>query len=86
MLTNDERDSVMEKKYARRELSTLIGVSIFVIVLWLFSSKIVEDVFIEIQGHHIYLSIIAMILIIIFLMINKDAFVVIITYFLKKKK
>ena len=86
MLTNDERDSVMEKKYARRELSTLIGVSIFVIVLWLFSSKIVEEVFIEIQGHHIYLSIIAMILIIIFLMITKDAFVAIITHFLKKKK
>lgn len=86
MITNDERDSVIEKKYAKKELSTLINVSIFVIILWLFSSELVEKIFIEMQGHHIYLSIIALVLILIFLMIIKDTFVAIITHFLKKKK
>lgn len=86
MITNEERDSVIEKKYAKKELSTLINVSIFVIILWLFSSELVEKIFIEIQGRHIYLSIIALVLILIFLMIIKDTFVMIITRFLKKKK
>lgn len=86
MVTNEERDSVIEKKYAKKELSTLINVSIFVIILWLFSSELVEKIFVKIQGRQIYLSIIALVLILIFLMIIKDTFVMIITRFLKKKK
>lgn len=86
MVTNEERDSVIEKKYAKKELSTLINVSIFVIILWLFSSELVEKIFVKIQGRQIYLSIIALVLILIFLMIIKDTFVMIVTRFLKKKK